>query len=221
MRTLPASVQPVADSVFAARRAWYRSRYPRLEIGEGVMFIGRLRLRGGTRLVLGDNVRIRQNVIVNGGGTVTVGHDTLLNGCWIGSASSVDVGPWCLVSDCNISDTDYHNLLPAQRHLALTSKAVAPVTLGRNVWVGARAIVLKGTSIGDDSVVGSGAVVRGTVPAGVIVAGNPAEIVRTFTAEERTAEGDDLRAAERSDLDRPNGRNRETAGTAGPSGPLP
>jgi acetyltransferase-like isoleucine patch superfamily enzyme len=218
VRTLPPAVQPVADSVFAARRAWYRRRYPNLVVGDGVLFIGKLRLRGGTRLVLGDDVRVRQEVIVNGGGTVTVGHDTLLNGCWIGAADRVDVGAWCLVSDCNISDTDYHNLLPAQRHTALTPKAVSPVTLGRNVWVGARAIVLKGTTVGDDTVIGSGAVVRGTVPAGVVVAGNPAVVVRTFAPDERTAEGDDLRSP---DLDRPDGRISTSEGTSEGSGQLP
>jgi hypothetical protein len=59
--------------------------------------------------------------------------------------------------------------------------------LGRNTWVGARAIVLKGTTIGDDSVVGSGSVVRGEVPAGVVVAGNPAVVVKTFSPEQRSA----------------------------------
>jgi acetyltransferase-like isoleucine patch superfamily enzyme len=116
---------------------------------------------------------------------VRVGAHTLLNGCWVGSRESVTIGDWCLVSDCAISDTDYHNLVPRDRHGPLSPKAIAPVRIGDNVWVGARAIVLKGTTIGDDSVVGSGGVVRGAVPEGVVVSGNPAEIVRTFTAEER------------------------------------
>ena len=190
MRTPPRPLRPLLAAGFAARRAWYRLRYPRLRMGTGVLFIGRLRLRAGTRLVLGDHVRIRKTVIVNGGGEVRIGAHTLLNGCWVGSRSSVTIGDWCLVSDCAISDTDYHNLVPRDRHGPLSAKAIAPVRLGDNVWVGARAIVLKGTSIGDDSVVGSGAVVRGEVPAGVVVSGNPAEVVRTFTAKERTRPGE-------------------------------
>ena len=185
MRSLSPLVRGLLGPVFAVRRAWYRVRYPRLTMGDDVLIIGRLRLREGTTLVLGDRVRIRQKVIINGGGTVTVGSDTLLNGCWIGAQQSVQVGDWCLISDCSVVDTDYHNLLPGQRHERLSPKAVAPIRIGTNVWIGARAIVLKGSVIGPDSVIGSGAVVRGVVPDGVVMAGNPAQVVRTFTAQER------------------------------------
>src|SRR4051794_20266169 len=85
MRQPPRPVRPLLDAAFAARRAWYRLRYPRLEVGKDVLFIGRLRLRAGTRLVLGDHVRIRKTVIVNGGGEVRIGAHTLLNGCWVGT----------------------------------------------------------------------------------------------------------------------------------------
>ena len=185
MRELTPPVRRVLNLVFAVRRGWYRVRYPSLEIGSGVLFIGRLRLRAGTRLVLGDRVRIRRTVIVNGGGRVEVGPDTLLNGCWIGSRELVTVGARCLISDCNISDNDFHNLLPRDRHAPLGPKAVRPVRIADNVWVGARAIVLKGSRLGADSVIGSGAVVRGEVPEAVVMAGNPAQIVRRFTDEER------------------------------------
>lgn len=54
------------------------------------------------------------------------------------------------------------------------------ITIGRNVWVGLNAIILKGTEIGDNSVVGAGAVVRGKFPANCVIAGNPAKVVKTF-----------------------------------------
>ena len=169
-----------ARLVFAIRRRWYTLRYPRLELGTGVLFIGRLRLRSGTRLVLGDNVRIRKLVRVNGGGTVRVGADTLLNGCWIIAAESVEIGPRGLISDCGITDNDFHNLPPELRHAPVTGKARKPVVLGENVWVGAQALVLKGVRIGDDSAVGAGSVVREDVEARCVVAGNPAQVVKRF-----------------------------------------
>ena len=52
------------------------------------------------------------------------------------------------------------------------------MSIGRNVWVGGKATVLKGVTIGDDSVVGYGAIVVADVPAGAVVAGNPAKVVR-------------------------------------------
>jgi maltose O-acetyltransferase len=52
----------------------------------------------------------------------------------------------------------------------------ASIMIGENAWIGARPILLGGTTIGDDAVVGAGAVVRGTVPAGATVVGNPAQV---------------------------------------------
>ncbi|MDM4018115.1 sugar O-acetyltransferase [Roseiconus lacunae] len=62
-----------------------------------------------------------------------------------------------------------------------------PVTVGNDVWIGGRAILCPGVTIGDRSVVGAGAVVTKDVPDGVLVAGNPARVLRTLErpAEER------------------------------------
>ncbi|MEJ5866159.1 acyltransferase [Pseudokineococcus sp. 5B2Z-1] len=54
----------------------------------------------------------------------------------------------------------------------------SPVSIGDDVWVGANAVVLRGSRIGSGSVVAAGAVVRGEVPGGVLVAGVPAKVVR-------------------------------------------
>jgi maltose O-acetyltransferase len=54
----------------------------------------------------------------------------------------------------------------------------APVHIGRDVFIGARTVVLKGSRIGDGTVIGAGSVVSGDIPAGVIAAGNPCRVVR-------------------------------------------
>lgn len=185
MRELAGAQALAAALYFAVRRRWYRLRYPRLTIGSGVMFIGRLRLRQGTELVLGDRARIRGRVIINGGGRVEVGADTLLNGCWIVAGEAVVIGERCLVSDCGISDSDFHNVRPDLRHVPPLPATRAPIRVGTNVWLGAHALVLKGTTVGADSVVAAGAVVRGEVPHAVIVAGNPAAIVHRFGGADR------------------------------------
>lgn len=58
------------------------------------------------------------------------------------------------------------------------SQKVAPVEIGDNVFVGMGARILQGTTIGSDSVIGAGAVVTGSIPAGVVAAGNPARVIR-------------------------------------------
>jgi chloramphenicol O-acetyltransferase type B len=54
----------------------------------------------------------------------------------------------------------------------------APVTIGNDVWIGARVIVLPGVQIGDQAIVGAGAVVTKDVEPLAIVAGNPARVIR-------------------------------------------
>ena len=65
---------------------------------------------------------------------------------------------------------------PALRRNGLESGR--PISVGRNVWIGAGAIVLPGVTIGDDAVIGAGSVVTRDVPAGATVGGNPARRLR-------------------------------------------
>ena len=60
-----------------------------------------------------------------------------------------------------------------------------PVRIGNSVWLGGRSVILPGVSIGEGAIVGAGAVVTRDVPDNVIVAGNPARILRALTEEER------------------------------------
>ena len=58
-------------------------------------------------------------------------------------------------------------------------RTAKPVIIGDNVWIGYRAMILKGVTIGDNSVVAANSVVTKDVPSNSIVAGNPAKIIRT------------------------------------------
>ncbi len=58
-----------------------------------------------------------------------------------------------------------------------------PISIGRKVWIGAGAIILPGVTVGENSIVGAGAVVKKDVPANVIVAGVPAKIVREIKTD--------------------------------------
>lgn len=58
-------------------------------------------------------------------------------------------------------------------------KIIKPIKIGNNCFIGAKATILPGTNIGDNVIVGSGAVVKGKVPDGVVVVGNPAKVIKT------------------------------------------
>jgi acetyltransferase-like isoleucine patch superfamily enzyme len=74
-----------------------------------------------------------------------------------------------------ILDNDFHQLSAEGVWLGDSVTGARPVRIGRSVFVGARAIVLKGVTIGDGAVIGAGAVVTTDVPAAHIAAGNPAQ----------------------------------------------
>ncbi|MER5454918.1 MULTISPECIES: acyltransferase [unclassified Micromonospora] len=170
----------VVRMVFAIKRRWYALRYPRLTLGRDVEIRGRIRLRRGVRVTIGDRTRVNKLVRFAGPGEVRVGADCLLNATWVGTWTSVTIGNRCLLSDCELLDNDFHNLPPAQRHDPPTPATRAPITVEDNVWIGAHALVMKGVRIGRDSVVGAATVVRTDVPPGVVVIGNPQQTVKKF-----------------------------------------
>lgn len=114
------------------------------------------------------------------GAKIVIGDDVGMSGCVIAAAKSVEIGNRVLIgSGALIVDSDLHPLDPVMRRERPWSKgACAPIVIGDDVFIGARAIVLKGVTIGAGSVVGAGAVVTHDIPPGVVVAGNPAVIMK-------------------------------------------
>ena len=91
--------------------------------------------------------------------------------------AGIRIGAQALIgSNVEILDSDFHELHPDRRRGG--SPRMAPVDLGENVFIGDGARILKGVTIGASSVIGAGSVVTGTIPAGVIAAGNPARVIR-------------------------------------------
>jgi acetyltransferase-like isoleucine patch superfamily enzyme len=173
-------MNPLINIVFAVKRAYFRARYPGLTLGKGVQIRGRIKLRRGIKVTIGDRTRINKRARFAGPGTVTVGADCLLNESWIGCWTSVTIGDRCLISNCEIMDNDFHNLDPATRHHPAVPATRAPIVIGENVWIGSDALILKGVHIGSGSVVGAACVVRADVPENVVVTGNPQIIVKRF-----------------------------------------
>jgi len=125
-------------------------------------------------------------------GSCRIGDFTLLNGALIMADERIEIGAHCLVSwNVGIADSDFHPIDAAQRRIDTMALApfyknrpprpplrTAPVIIKDNVWIGMNAIVLKGVTIGENAVIAAGAVVSKDVPANVVVAGNPAIIVK-------------------------------------------
>lgn len=104
--------------------------------------------------------------------------------CWIGNRFvAISEGPGIFIGEnvlvgtrVEIYDTDFHDVCVHDR---LVSEAKqAPVKIGNGVWIGNNVTILKGTEIGDHSVVGAGAVCCGKYPANSVIGGVPAKIIR-------------------------------------------
>jgi acetyltransferase-like isoleucine patch superfamily enzyme len=144
------------------------------------------------------NVQIGRWVTLNNdelrsyGGSIQIGDCVWMSSRGqIVSAVRVEIGDFSIFGrDVYIADTNEHPTDPSIRRAQTevlqktgvppdrTKASCAAVRIGRDVWVGERAIILKGVTIGDGAIVAAGAVVTSDVPPATIVAGNPGRIVK-------------------------------------------
>lgn len=120
--------------------------------------------------------------IITEGSRIIIGDNVGISGSTINATTSVSIGNHTIIgSGCLITDTDSHPILAEHRllpHGGGQHTKQSPIVIEDNVFIGARSIIMKGVHIGNGSVVGAGSVVTKDVPANVIVAGNPAKIIK-------------------------------------------
>lgn len=113
----------------------------------------------------GKNIRIGRNVFINAC-------------CCFQDQGGISIGDGTLIGHRVVIATINHGLRPEGR----MDHHIAPVRVGRNVWIGSGSIILPGVTIGDGATVAAGAVVTKDVPEGTVVDGVPARILRQPSA---------------------------------------
>lgn len=103
-----------------------------------------------------------------------------ISGGSICAAKEVVIGENTLIgADSVICDTDFHGLRPSERRDSVAHvRSARPISIGENVFIGTRVIILKGVRVGKNSVIGAGSVVTTDIPENCIAAGNPCKIIR-------------------------------------------
>lgn len=151
-------------------------------VGPRVRVWGHPIIRNGGTMCIGERCRLnstttRLELVTGREGTLEIGKRVFINyGCSIGATQSIRIGDDCTIGTyVIIMDNDYHCLEPDRRNEMPPS---APITLEQNVWLGARVIVLRGVTIGANSVIGAGSVVTSNIPPNVVAAGMPARVIR-------------------------------------------
>ena len=133
-----------------------------------------------TRTALGVNHPVVLRTLSKGA-VIIIGDYTGISGGAICAALHVQIGKGCLIgANVTITDTDFHPIDSIGNRYEASPDSLhnLPVLIEDNVFIGTGAIVLKGVTIGRNSVVGAGSIVTKNVPPNTIVAGNPAKPIR-------------------------------------------
>lgn len=129
----------------------------------------------------GDHVVIRSpnhriEFSTGHGARLTIGATSYINqGSTISASQLIEIGERCLIGEfVAIHDSNFHPLQPGE------AIRTAPIRIGNNVWIGHRATILAGVTIGDHAVIAAGAVVTHDVAPRTVVGGVPAKTIRTY-----------------------------------------
>lgn len=184
-------------------KALYREpllRYRCERIGRRLQLEGAIpEIDGDGRIVIGDGVRIgprcswgvgmkmSENAELVIGNNVSVGYQNIIS-----AARSVRIGDDTMIAgNVSIYDNPSHPLSPARRRRqeAFRLDEAAPVVIGRNVWLGSNAFIMRGVTVGDNAVVAAGAVVTKNVPPNTLVGGNPARVIKDIADDAEARSG--------------------------------
>ena len=130
-----------------------------------------LRLFNKSTFISGSNVVIRSGVKIrcNNSGQIMIKDDVgLNNNCLLNCMDSIFISSHTIIGqDVKMYDHDHNYKIKGNRRY--TGFKTAPSIIGENVWIGSGCTILKGTMIGDNCVIAAGTVLKGNIPAGMIV----------------------------------------------------
>jgi len=179
--------------------AYTRLKVMGVERGKGCKFFGKALIRRSpmTEIKIGDKCSFRSSfesnlVGLNRGclivtwfdkAKIEIGDRVGMSGAVIGGKEYIKIGNDVLIGgNALITDFDWHPIHPAKRHKSKEAPS-APTIIEDNVWVGMNAVVLKGVTIGENSVIAANSVVSRSIPANVIAGGNPAKVIKELDPE--------------------------------------
>ena len=178
-------------------------RLQKVKYGKKLLLKGvPLIINHGKSIEIGDYVTIKSSIFSNLAGlysrsivvartrsaAIKIGNNVGMSGATIYARRGIYIGDNTQIgANCKILDNDFHpldfnsrNILSRERNEAEIEIPSKEIYIGANCFIGCNSIILKGTKLGDGSVVGAGAVVAGEFPSNSVIVGNPARVIRTI-----------------------------------------
>lgn len=154
---------------------------------------GRIKVYGKGKIIFGSNVRINSGqkynpiggsyecifVLKDGGNIILEDNVGISNSTFV-ARKEIRIGKDTLIGgNCKIYDNDFHSTDYENRMMKIDPDIkVAPIKIGEGAFIGAHTVVLKGSNVGDKTVIGAGSVVSRSIPANEIWAGNPVRMLK-------------------------------------------
>lgn len=176
---------------------FYKLVYPNLHVGKKSKIWGKFYLTMYDpltgRIVIGDNfhmvseekragltVYARSKMSVYQNASIIIGKNVWITGIAIACKKRIEIGDNTIIApNVVIIDSDFHVHWPVEERLSSPTTAYdKEIRIGKNVWIGTNVIILKGASIGDNSIIGAGSVVANEIPKNVFAGGNPARVMK-------------------------------------------
>ena len=166
-----------------------------VQVDQSVSVSGRIFIRNEGKIRIGVGTRInsaswtnpiggndRTYLQIMRGGVLQIGDNSAISNTAITVAESVNIGRNVFIgAGCKIYDTDFHPIEAEFRFgdtVDITRTKTKRIIIEDGAFIGGHSIILKGTHIGENSVIGAGSVVAGNIPANEIWAGNPARFIK-------------------------------------------
>lgn len=185
---------------------FYKVLYRNIRVGKKVKCWGRIIISKSpdSNIVIGDNVHIvsdhvRASIALYSKcklqaffkSKIIIGNNVGLNGTAITCrTTSVEIGAGTIIaSNCIIIDSDFHVPWPPDnRTYNLGYERDRRVKIGNNVWIGLNCTILKGVTIGENSIIGAGSVVVNDIPPHVLARGNPAKVIKKLPQSDKSGD---------------------------------
>jgi len=186
---------------------FFRLVYPGFSVGRHPHIWGRFKVMmfPDSTITIGDNLHMvsspersaltlfsRCSLTTFPGAEIRIGNNVGLNGTAITSKKRIQIGDGTMIApNVIIVDSDFHAQWPPDgRFISSTRDADREVVIGKNVWIGMNTVIVKGSRIGDNSIIAACSFVVGRIPPNRLAGGNPARVLRRLGVLDQQAASD-------------------------------